>query len=397
MQVEKKAFQKELEFVLRFVEKKSTIPVLQNISMVAAHGTLTMIGTDLEVAGMTTVPGHMADDETAWATTVPGHIVMKYLKQVEDEEFDIRPIIKVIPPTTTKLTKYDNATKKDVETEVPVEGREDHTIKISHGEDSTATFDGIEPKCFPEVPLPNVMHGQLRGLKSLYQRAEVAISKEASRFTLSGALLELWDDKPSVMVSTDGHRLSYQNVHATVLTPCKALIPKKALYEASRINGDSCYFGRDENFMLFMSGSRAVIARVLTGTFPDYNRAMPSEMWRSMSLDTEAFKKLCKRVALCADERSRCVQVYVEGQKLAVEAKQFDKSARGTVDTEWPDDAPFRVGLNVEYVLEFLNLAPGLIEFQVPAISENKDSADKAVFFATPDQSWKYLVMPMRI
>lgn len=46
---------READWVKRFIEKKTTIPVLANIAMHAgAHG-LTLIGTNLEIAGIATL------------------------------------------------------------------------------------------------------------------------------------------------------------------------------------------------------------------------------------------------------------------------------------------------------------------------------------------------------
>ena len=403
MQVNVKEFVKELGFTLRFVGKQSTIPILQNVHLSASVDRLTVCGTDLEIAGVTSITGQPDGAEIPWATTAPAHMLLKYLKQVKDTTVRVLPTITKSEPYKVKKPVldekgakiWDATTKEFKETEVE-KIDETHRLILTHGKDSEASFDGMGTASFPEIPIPDKIYGELRGLKLAHQRSSIAVSAEESRFTLNGSLLELNPDGQSVIVSTDGHRLSYLPIDATALHPCKTIIRKNALYEASRMNGDSCLFGMNENFHLFLGPQRSIISRKLTGTFPDYTRVMPKEFWRSITLKSAELAEVIQRVSVCADERSQAITFSVEGGKLVVEAKQYDKSAKGAVPIFCSDDMPWKCGFNFGYCLDFLKLAPETVTLKVPAPEENTGNVKGASEFVTEDQ-WKYLIMPLRI
>ena len=390
--------------MLRFIEKKSTIPILQNVSLTAGGGKLCLVGTNLEIAGMTSIPGESEVDETAWATTVPARL-LKYLAQVKDDTVRLSPTITKSEPYKMKepilddkgKKIWDEKTKEFKEQEVE-KFNESHKLCIRHGEDSEATFDGMSPSSFPEVPIPDKVYGELRGLKQAPHRAAVAISAEESRFTLNGVLLALVPDGQSALISTDGHRLSYLPINATALLKCETIVRRDALYEAARMNGDSCLFGMNDEFHLFLGPQRSIISRKLTGIFPDYHRVLPSEHWRSIAMQSETLAEVIQRVSVCADERSCFVHFYVDlaSRRMTVKAEQCDQKAQGSVPIEWPDDTPWNAGLNWTYVADFLKLAPGAIRFQIPEIDPKVECVSRVMEFVTED-GWRMVIMPMRL
>jgi len=187
-------------------------------------------------------------------------------------------------------------------------------------------------------------------------------------------------------------------VDATVLKPvAKALIPKKALIEAARMNGDTVGYGRSDDFGIFTCGRRAVVTRLIKGNFPDYERVIPKDCWRTMALDSESLMSVGKRMQVVADERSRAAKFEVLGQRLVVSAASERGAAKGSVDTQWPDEAPFQVGLNIDYVMAFLVQAPGIVSMDVPEPNSKTGTFTAAEVFRTADGAWKYVVMPMRL
>ena len=182
----------------------------------------------------------------------------------------------------------------------------------------------------------------------------------------------------------------------TALEPCKTIVLKSALFEAQRMNGDTCLFGSDDNFQLFLGHQRSIVARKLKGTFPDYERVLPKEFWRSITVDAKELHKIIKRAAVCADERSRAILLYVKDNTLVAEAKQLEQTARGSIPIEWPDDAVWRGGINASYAMGFLALADGPVTFNFQAVREGKECADSAMEFRTPD-GWRMVIMPMRV
>jgi DNA polymerase III sliding clamp (beta) subunit (PCNA family) len=123
---------------------------------------------------------------------------------------------------------------------------------------------------------------------------------------------------------------------------------------------------------------------------------LPKEFWRKVDLKAEDLAAIIKRVSVCADERSCCIRFSVEGGSLMVEAEDSDKSAKGYVGITWPDDAPWKMGINWQYAMDFLKLTSGTVHFNIAEHNIKAGATTKAAEFVAED-GWVYLVMPMRI
>ena len=118
------------------------------------------------------------------------------------------------------------------------------------------------------------------------------------------------------MVATDGHRLAHAEKaepFEEVTEEIRILIPKKAMGELVRMIAESdnerIGFARDENHLFFDLGTRLLVARMLTGQFPNYEAVLPSGNDRSFIVDREEINAAIRRVSILSDERSRTVKL----------------------------------------------------------------------------------------
>ncbi len=79
--VERSHLLKSLGHVHRVVERPNTIPILSNVLLRAAAGTLTLKATDLDLEITETVP---AEVQQPGATTVPAHILHDIVRKLAD-------------------------------------------------------------------------------------------------------------------------------------------------------------------------------------------------------------------------------------------------------------------------------------------------------------------------
>lgn len=359
------ALAKELSWVNRMVEKKTTIPILSNVMFEAERNVLRLTATNLEHALITELP---AVEETPWKITAPAKLMLKYLQKITEAE------VTLLPP------------------------KENNWLFLSHGAESKIEVAGMGTDSYPELPKLTVT-GHLSGLKVGIPRAAFAISSEESRFTLNGALVE-GDKKGARLVSTDGHRCSY--VPITYKGPdLRALIHRRMLNELIHLSADSVGIGENEAHLLFEYGNRKMISRKLTGNFPDYHRVMPDQFPYAILVEADALYKLVDRVKLFADERSRCIHFNVEGGKLMVKASVCENGkASGSVPILGGAPSPTNVGLNADYVLDFLGLAKGeTVAFCYPEMTIVEGQAPH-VAGATQfmgSGNWSCVVMPIRV
>ena len=87
------------------------------------------------------------------------------------------------------------------------------------------------------------------------------------------------------MVATDGHRLAHiekTEAFEDVTEEIRVLVPKKAMAELVKMiseggEADKIGFSRDDNHLFFDMGKRLLVARMLTGQFPNFEAVLPQK------------------------------------------------------------------------------------------------------------------------
>lgn len=346
----------ELQWVQRFTEKKNCMPVLAHVLFSADGDSLTITASDLEIAGSATVRGSGTDK---WAIAAPATKLIKYLGKVSEE----------------RVTISANANK----------------LSIIHGS-STVNTVGMDPESAPQIPAsPTGCAMVVHDFTLAVKRVIFAISKEESRFTLNGALLEV-TEQDTRLVATDGHRMSIAPVRTSGAEPTSALLPKRAICEAALLasKGEITIAISNEN-AFFHCEDRRITSRRLSGNFPDYRRVMPKHFKYNVVLPTKSSLAVLERVRMYDDEK-KGVRFVFDGPRLTLKASSLGTGdATGAIAIN-PISAPptqFEYAQNGEHVVDFLsNTTESSI---VLAFNDHKSAS----VFATTD-GWQYLLMPMR-
>lgn len=362
MRVQTKLLSAELAWASRAICKKGVIPILSNVMLEAEPGLLRLTATDLETAMVTELP---AEETTPWKITVPAAFLLKYLKKIEESH------VELVPP------------------------KDNNWLFLTHGDSAKIEVAGMGVESYPELPVLRVK-GYLSGIQKAIPRAIFAISAEESRFTLNGALLE-GKNGESQFVSTDGHRLSFVPVTYKG-EQTRALVRKRALTELIHLDADSAGIGWDENHLLFEHGNRKILSRKLTGNFPDYYRVLPKDFPYAILVDATELYKVVDRVKLFADERSHAVRFTIGNGKLTVKAEICENGrASGSVPILGGMPSDSLIGLNANYILEFLALAKGeTVAYCYPAMDEKLGHVAGASQLMTTD-GFRNVLMPMKI
>jgi DNA polymerase-3 subunit beta len=394
IRVETKEFTSELEWCARFVERKTTIPVLSNVLFQRRGDVLDLSATDLEIGGSTSIT--VEGDGPDFEIIAPVSHLIKYLKKVDEPAVTLVPTIEWSPlyegPHPAECEGGCSCSLKREVTRA--------TLRLEHG-DASMNLDGAGAASFPELPARSLKCSELSGIETAIPRALLAMTKEQSRFTLNGALL-VANRSEARLVATDGHRLSCAAIQSHGRQDVKALIPRKALNELAHL-GDSALFSANDDFAFFSVGARTITARKLSGNFPDYERVLPKDLSYATDVAVAPLRKVLDRVAIFADDRSRAILLSVNGA-LTVASYSTDRGAaegKVAIDCVRRLDAsneydvltaglavPYASGFNADYLSDFLKTAG------VPEVRFLFNSASKAVEWNAP--GWRYVVMPMR-
>src|SRR5665213_1376657 len=167
--VSKSDLVRELGLTQGVVEKKTTIPILSNILIEAEGDQIWLTATDLELGIRSACPARVKKEGSG---TIPARKLLDYVRLLPDAD-------------------------------VQVKIQENQWASLVCGRSRTR-IAGMSRESFPELPeMPEVLAKlPLSALAQMIQRTIFAISSEASRFTLHGALLLLRPDG-LVMVATD--------------------------------------------------------------------------------------------------------------------------------------------------------------------------------------------------
>ena len=207
--VSKSDLVRELSLSQGVVEKKTTIPILSNVLLEAADDRVTITATDLELGIRCSCPARVKKEGSG---TVPARKLLDF----------------------TRLLPEGDLTMKF---------QENQWATITCGRSRTR-MAGMSRESFPELPqMPEaIAEIPIKLLATMIARTSFAISTEESRFTLNGALFLMRPDG-LIMVTTDGHRLSFVQAPlpegATVPQQFRALIPRKAMAELVKLADDA--------------------------------------------------------------------------------------------------------------------------------------------------------------
>ena len=345
------------------VERRTTIPVLSHILLRADSGSLHLAATDLDVSLTTSCPAEVEGE---------GGIAVQARKFLE--------IIRAVVGDEVHLT---------------LEDEKRLSIVASR---SRFKINGLSPEDFPTLPDVKGVDGikiPFGQLKAMIGKVIFAVSAEESRFQLNGALLRVKDDGME-LVATDGHRL------ALVENPLEGgkdgegvLVPRKALQELLRFEGEEVVeFRRSEHHLSFQLGQRELICRILEGTFPDYERVIAKDNDRQATFERKNLAAAVQRVALLTGDRARAVSMLLGGEKVMISAAHPDLGeAAEEVPCEY-GGGEIRLGINPDYMSQFLSAVD-----TEKVLFELKDENTQAIGLPVEGQDRRYLcvIMPMRI
>jgi len=225
---------------------------------------------------------------------------------------------------------------------------------------------------------------------------QFSMAQQDIRYYLNGMLVVLRDGKIRV-VATDGHRLSY--AEATLENGAdineEVIIPRKTVMELLRLLSDSeekIAIEIGKNQIKFNFNNVTLNSKVVEGKFPDYTKVIPPTYKNIFSVDRITLLQALQRAAILSNEKFRGVRMVLTKDSVRVISSNSEQEeAQEEVEIKYDGD-PIDIGFNVSYLLDVLNNV-GSQEIECSF----GDSNSSGVFTLPGNQTFKYVVMPMRI
>jgi len=247
-----------------------------------------------------------------------------------------------------------------------------------------------------EGELPTRFELPAATLRQIIDKTRFAISTEETRYYLMGIFLHVADDQLKA-AATDGHRLA----RVTVPKPDGAdempdvIIPRKCVAELRKLLDElegTVEVSMSGTKIRFGLGSAVLTSKLIDGTFPDYNRVIPTANDKLLKLDPKTFAQGVDRVSTIASEKTRAVKINVDRDKVTLSVTSPES---GTATEELAADygsEGIEIGFNARYLLDILGEIEGdsvevhLADAAAPTLLRENDKSPAL-----------YVLMPMRV
>ncbi|MDY6856928.1 MAG: DNA polymerase III subunit beta [Thermodesulfobacteriota bacterium] len=354
------------------IEKRSVMPILENILIDVTSGRMEFIATDLEIG-------------------IHGSCEVDVI-----EEGKTLLLVKKVLNITRELSEKDIRLKEIVN---PHGGREIE-IFCGRAEFNINTSEYID---FPNLPLyenVDLFGVDSEKLRDMIAKTIYAASVDERRYNLNGVFFEK-EEKKIRMVATNGHRLSLieresdevEGLHLEkgVTFPRKGLNELKRILEEYR-NEKKVYIGFKGNNGVFRIDRLTMIMRLIEGDFPDYRTLIPKENEKKFFVNRRELLGLLKRVSSVCSDRLRPLKFNLTQGKMSLCASiQNEGEAYDEIDLDYEGD-DLTIGFNTDYFIEALNN----LESEEVRI-ELKDNVKPAVIRMNNRDNYVCIIMPMRI
>jgi DNA polymerase-3 subunit beta len=233
-------------------------------------------------------------------------------------------------------------------------------------EKSEYTLHGLPADEFPVIPeISGTAHSLTLAqslLRDMIRQTVFATSGDETRAILTGALLDL-DGSLLRLVATDTHRLALRQGDLPASKPgsrSSIIIPARALNEVGRLLSDDeeaeVQVDIADNQVQFQIGETTIMSRLIEGQFPNYERVIPSDYEKVLTINTALFRNAVRRCAIVAREDANKIIFRSSGGQLVLTAdSQRVGRAHEEIAVELEGE-PVEIAFNAQYLLDVLNV-----------------------------------------
>jgi DNA polymerase III subunit beta len=368
--IERAALLRALGHVQSVVERRNTIPILSNVLLKAEDGRLSLSATDMDLEIIASVT---AQGTRQGATTAPAH------------------------------TLYDIVRKLREGAQIDLESAGDRGSLTLRSGRSTFTLACLPPEDYPVMTGGDLAYSfdlAATDLRRLIDRTRFAISTEETRYYLNGIFLHAAKSNELDMlraVATDGHRLARMEIPLPegaggmpgVIVPRKTVGELRKLID--ELDQDVSIALSDTKIRFTVAGA-VLTSKLIDGTFPDYDRVIPSSNDKVLEVVCKEFAEAVDRVSTISSEKSRAVKFTLERGSLILSATS-PENGTATEELEVRYSAPpLEIGFNSRYLLDITEQIEG-----EGARFAMADAASPTVVRDAADGSALYVLMPMRV
>lgn len=360
LQVTQENLNRALNSVSRVANGRSTLPILSNILFKTVDNRLSIAATNLDIA-ITHYIGSKV--QTEGSITLPARLLQDFVSSLPSGIIDVTLAETKLHIKTSQYQSTINGTLAD---EYPV---------------MPAINDGVEWKV------------SAAEFKHALQQVVFAASNDETRPVLTSVYLHTQQNKLFV-AATDSYRLAEKQLKGPN-SDVSLLIPANALQEVLRLLSDQdeeITITHDEQQVQFKVGDIELVARLVDGNYPDYQKLIPSSFASEATLERAEFINITKVSSLFARENAGSITLQLDEEKQTISIHSIaSQLGENTASAEAKVTGSGEITLNSRYLLDALNAMNGkLIHFRF------NGKLEPSVLMDADDPSYTHIIMPLK-
>jgi DNA polymerase III subunit beta len=345
-----KEFTKELDYLVKVMANKPTLPILNNI-LVQSVGDRTgvrLTATCLEMGMIVFCPAQVHSEGNI---TIPARHLLDVLRLLPDREVTV--VVEQNGWLELKAGKYT--------TRIPSQPADYFP--------TVPTLTGLT-----QVTLPPTFLDMVKNVR-------FAAASDDKKYSMTGALMN-----GSKLVTTDGTRLAVAGAAAPVELD-DVFVPSQALDVLLDLAPTETIFALGERHMFFIADARMMYSGRPEAKFPAYERIIPKDHTHSASILRGALLDAMKRMVVTSKEGSVSL-TFTEGEVTLHGKSQEMGDATEVLDANY-EGRGATVTLRGSLVIEYLARAKGM------QINMAWKGAGAVLF--SDDVLYSYVQMPVRV
>jgi len=334
-----------------FLEKKDASQITSHILFLTKENNCVIKASDSEI-GLQIITEHI-NIEIGGAFTANGKKLLDIVRILKDDEIILETI--------------------------------EQTLHISqkHSKFKLPIFD---PKTYPNFPTienkPQISLDSLNLIQNL-KKISPAIDTNNPKFELNGALINIKTDSTD-LVGTDTRRLAIASLEGRHEKELSLIVPKKAILEIQKLFLDKIDIYYDETNLIVTNKNYFFYTRLINGTFPDYQRIIPSIVKHTLTLPKKEMIDAIKMITTISQE----IKIKITSDTIIFHSLSADNiEAKTQLQCHTGLNDTFEIAFNSKYLLDFIshiNSNEFIIEFN-----------ESSLPFVVKDNNFITIIMPI--
>src|SRR5699024_10796557 len=279
--------------------RAAVVPILTRMQITIRNNVLTLTVSNSDIKIESTIH-NMIDDQEIITNIEDGSIVLP-VPHFPD-------IIRKLPGDNVEIEVKENY-KTVIQSE--------QSVFELHGQNSDEYPNILIEKNNPDFAI------NANNLKQLIRQTVFAVSSMETRPILTGVHMSLHGSDVR-FTATDTHRLAQRQINIDIINDSLAdlsiVIPGQSLLDLNKIINDedeTIHISIMKNQVLFYTDRKSFISRLLSGTYPDTERLIPTNIKTILHIRTNEFVRTIDRAALLANaEQNNVIRFKATGESF---------------------------------------------------------------------------------